>query len=155
LPGWEDNPLSNATERDGILVKVRLDFKGKINDKNFFFRGKSSDRAAEEAREQQLALFRNVPVQGAQIIDLDAGADVYSVYDEFTNTEVAYAPLILTIEADNIESILKFTAREDFRKIEVLDPSSITLNHNEVERILYRVYEEIKELRTWLEKKYK
>ena len=143
----------NKSEREGILVKIRLDFKGKGR-KNFLFKGRSTEKAAEDTREHQLALFRNIPVQGAEILDIDAGNEVYTVFDDLNNSEVAYAPLILTIRADSLESLLKFTARDEFRKIEVLDPSEMILGHNDLERVLYQVYEEIKEVRSSLERRY-
>ena len=144
---------SNA-ELDGILVKVRLDFKARGRDRSFLFKGKHTERAAEDARERQMSLFRNIPLQGAEIIDIDAGTEVYSVFDEAAHTAVAYAPLILTIRADSIESLIKFTTRDEFRKIEVLDPASMTLNHNDIERILYRFFEETQDIRAMLERRY-
>ncbi|MCL2766211.1 MAG: hypothetical protein FWD21_00830 [Peptococcaceae bacterium] len=143
----------NKSEREGILVKVRLDFRGK-GKRNFLFKSRNTEKAAEDTREHQLALFRNIPVQGAEIIDIDAGNEVYTVFDEITNAEVAYAPLILTIRADSLESLIKFIARDEFRKIEVLDPAEIVLNHNDVERVLYQIYEDIKEIRSLMERKY-
>ena len=144
----------NSAERDGILVKVRLDYKARDRDRPFLFKGKHTERAAEDARERQASLFRNIPLQGAEIIDIDAGTEVYSVFDETVNTEVVYAPLLLTIRAENIESLLKFTTRDEFRKVEVLDPASMTLDHSDVERILYRFFEETREIRALVERRY-
>ncbi|MCG9968124.1 hypothetical protein L9W92_08685 [Pelotomaculum terephthalicicum JT] len=144
----------DGVDRNGILVKVRLDFKGTGRTGRFLFGGKTTDKAAEEAREQQLTLFRNVPMQGIHIIDIDVSTEVYTVYDDIANSEVAYAPLVLTIKADSLENIIRFIAREDFRKIEVLDPASISLSHNDIERILFKIYEEMKDFRLWLERKY-
>jgi hypothetical protein len=89
-----------------------------------------------------------------QILDIDVSADVYTVYDDINNSETAYAPLILTIRADALENVIRFITRDDFRKIEVLDPAYITLNHSEIERLLFKVHEEMKESRSRLEKKY-
>lgn len=141
-------------ERDGVLLKVRLDFKGTGKPGRFLFGGKPTDRAAEEAREQQVAVFRNVPIQGIQIVDIDASAEVYTVYDDLTNSDTAYAPLVLTVKADSLENTIRFIARDDFRKIEILDPAYVTLNHSDIERLLFKVYEEMKEFRHRLEKKY-
>lgn len=143
-----------TSDRDGILIKIRLDFKGTGKPGRFLFGGKPTDRAAEEAREQQIAIFRNVPLQGLQIIDIDVSGDVYTVYDDINNSDTAYAPLILTIKADALENIIRFITREDFRKIEILDPAYISLNHSEIERLLFKVHEEMKESRSRLEKKY-
>ncbi|MDD3652784.1 MAG: hypothetical protein PHO01_01170 [Desulfotomaculaceae bacterium] len=141
-------------ERQGILVKVRLDIKGTGKPGRFLFGGKTLDKVAEESREQQLTVFRNVPMQGIHIIDIDCSTEIYTVNDDITNNEIAYAPLELTIKADNLENVIRFITREDFRKIEVLDPASITLNHNEIERLFFKIFEEIKEFRLWLERKY-
>ena len=143
-----------TSDRDGILIKIRLDFKGTGRPGRFLFGGKPTDRAAEEAREQQIAIFRNVPLQGLQIIDIDVSGDVYTVYDDINNSDTAYAPLILTIKADALENIIRFITRDDFRKIEILDPAYISLNHSEIERLLFKVHEEMKESRSRLEKKY-
>lgn len=150
-PLSEDNTVF---DRDGVLFKVRLDFKSNGRPGRLLFGGKPSDKAAEEVREQQVAVFRNIPLQGIQIIDIDVSTDVYSVYDEITNTYAAYAPLVLTVRADNLENIIRFIAREDFRKIEILDPASINLSHSDIERLLFRVHEEMKDYKLRLEKKY-
>lgn len=141
-------------DRNGILVKVRLDFKGTGRPGRFLFGGKPTDKAAEEAREQQVAIFRNVPIQGIHIMDIDVSTEVYTVYDEVTNSETAYAPLVLTIKADSLENVIRFITREDFRKIEVLDPAYISLGHSDIERLLFRVHEELKEFKLRLERKY-
>jgi hypothetical protein len=149
------NQAADSTgDRDGILIKIRLDFRGNGKPGRFLFGGKPTDKAAEEAREQQIAIFRNVPLQGMQIIDIDVSADVYSVYDDLNNTDTAYAPLVLTIKADALENVIRFITRDDFRKIEILDPAHLTLNHSEIERLLYKIHEEMRESRHKLEKKY-
>jgi len=141
-------------DREGILVKIRLDFKGSHKSGRFLFGGKPTDKAAEETREQQVTVFRNVPLQGISIIDIDVEADVYTVFDDITNNDVAYAPLVLTLKADSLENVIKFITREDFRKIEILDPAFITMNHTDMERLLFKVHEEIKEFSLRMEKKY-
>ena len=141
-------------DRNGILAKVRLDFKGDGKPGRLLFGGKPSDKAAEEAREQQVAIFKNVPLHGVQIMDIDLTTEVYTVSDDLTGATTAYAPLVLTIQADSLENIIRFITREDFRKVEILDPAYVTLNHYEIERLLFKVYEETKEYRSRLERKY-
>mgnify|MGYP005869874501 CR=1 FL=1 len=118
-----------------------------------FYGGKSSEKAAEEAREQQVAVFRNVPIQGIRIEDIDLNAEVYNVRDDSSNTEVAYAPVILHLTADSLEDLLRFVVREDFRKVEILDPPNLLLTRYDVERLLFRVHEELRNYKTWLERK--
>ncbi|MCL6638712.1 MAG: hypothetical protein K6T80_03405 [Firmicutes bacterium] len=143
-----------AAGRECIRVRIRLDFKGTGKPGRFIFGGKSTDRAAEEAREHQVSIFRNVPIQGIHIEDIDAGSDVYTVVDEMSRTEVSYAPLILTLSADSLESVIKFIAREDFRKIEMLYPETIALDRFDIERLMFGIHREMNEHRSWLERKY-
>lgn len=143
----------NSGEREGILAKLRLDFKG-IGKPGRLFGGKPTDKAAEEAREQQVAIFRNVPLQGIDIIDIDISQEVYMVYDDVTNSETAFAPLVLTVSADSLEGLVRFITREDFRKVEILDPAFLTLSHSDMERILFRMHEEMKEYKMRLDRKY-
>lgn len=145
---------NNLVDRDGILFKVRLDFKSNSKPGRLLFGGKPSEKTAEELREQQVAIFRNVPMQGIQIMDIDVSIDIYTMYDELENTDAAYAPMVLTVKADNLECMVRFITREDFRKIEILDPASITLSHYELERLLFKVHEEMREYRLRLEKKF-
>lgn len=143
-----DNDLAKAELR----VKIRLDFKGISRPGRLFF-GKSTDKVAEENRDQQLALFRNVPIQGLRIEDINLIGEIYTVYDEQSN-EVAYAPAELTVVAETIEDLLRFMVREDFRRIEILEPGNVVLNRLEVERLLFRINEEFKSLHRRLEQKY-
>lgn len=137
-----------------IKVKIRLDFKGQARPGRFLFGGKPVERVAEETREQQVALLRNVPIQGLHIDDIDMSAEVYTVWDDVNNNEVAYAPVILTITAENLEGLLRFIAREDFRKIEVMEPGRVVLSKSEMERLMFKVYEEIREYLQHIERKY-
>ncbi len=137
-----------------LKVRIRLDIKGQSRPGRFLFGGKPMVKVAEEAREQQVAVFRNVPIQGVHIDDIDMSIDVYTVRDDVRNSEVAYAPVILSITAENIEDLLRFIAREDFRKIEVIEPGGVVLNRHEMERLLFKFHEEMKSQMEHLEKKY-
>ncbi|MFZ5644141.1 MAG: hypothetical protein ACOY46_11170 [Bacillota bacterium] len=137
-----------------IRAKIRIDFKGNAKPGKFFFGGKSVEKMAEEAREQNVAVFRNIPIQGINILDIDIGTEVYTYFDDINNTETAFAPVILDVAADSVEDLLKLIAREDFRKIEVISPQEIALDRIEIERVLFRIAEEIKAYRNNLERKY-
>lgn len=138
----------------GMRVKVRLDYKGYQKPSKFFFGGKNLEEAAEEVREQQVSMLRNVPLQGISIEEVDMSGDVYVVFDEIANADVAFAPVILTISADSLEDIVRFIAREEFKKVEILHPDSMTLSRIEIERVLFRVSEELRGYRMVLERKY-
>lgn len=137
-----------------VRAEIRLDFKGISKPGRLFFGGKNTEKVAEEVREQQVAILRNVPIQGIQIEDIDMSIEVYTVYDDINRNEVAYAPVKLLVVADTLQEVLRFIARDDFQKIEILEPDNIALSKYEIERLLFRVSEEIKTHRIYLERKY-
>ncbi|NLU48817.1 MAG: hypothetical protein GXX09_00160 [Syntrophomonadaceae bacterium] len=135
-----------------LRVKVRFDYKG-IRMGKLFFGGKSVEQVAEETREQKVALLRNVPVQGIHIQDIDMSSDIYTVIDEFTGQPVGYAPVIVTLTADSLDEVVGFIMKEEFRKIEVLEPEQVILNKSDTERLLFKTNEKLKEYRAYLERK--
>lgn len=149
--------MNEATEgifTNQIRAKIRLDFKGVSRRGRFLLGTKPTDKVAEEIREQHVALLRNVPVQGIRIEDVDMGGQIYTVFDESINAEVAYAPVELTIVSDTLESVIRFISREEFRRIEIIAPSGLTLSKVEIERMMFRIHEEIDHVRDWVERKY-
>jgi len=148
----------SVSELDGkkeLKVRIRLDFKGRARPGRFLFGGKPVDKVAEEIREQQVSLFRNIPIQGIRIDDIDVSTDVYTIRDDYTNSEIAYAPVILTLTAENLVDLLHFIAREEFRKIEILEPGHQYLTKYDIERLLFRIHEEFNSYIEHMEKKFK
>lgn len=141
---------SDIIDKD-IKAKVRLDIKGVTRPGRFLFGGKPMDKVAEDAREQQVTLLRNVPVQGIHIDDIDLSMETYTVYDESTNIEVAYAPVMLQLTADSLEDLIRFIMREDFRKIEIHSPTSLSLYRYDIERLIFAIAKELKDYRQHLE----
>jgi hypothetical protein len=137
-----------------IRVKIRLDYKGIHKRGKLFFGGKNTDEVAEEMREQQVSVLRNIPLQGITIEEVDMSGDVYTIFDEIVNSQVAFAPVVLTVSADSLEDLVKFIAREEFRKIEVIEPDNITLGRIDLERMLFKVSEELRGYRIILERKF-
>ncbi len=148
------NRVTGSMADGQFRAKIRLDFRGMSRRGRFLFGTKPTDKVAEEIREQHVALLRNVPVQGIQIEDIDMGGQIYTVYDESINAEVAYAPVELTIVSDALESVLRFISREEFRRIEIIAPPNLTLSRFEIERMFFKVHEEIRQVREWVERKY-
>ncbi|ACX52399.1 hypothetical protein Adeg_1291 [Ammonifex degensii KC4] len=140
------------TEKE-IKARIRFDFRGAGRSGRLFFGGKNIEKAAEEAREQQAAYFRNIPFQGIKVENIDIGQEVYTVFDETLGTEVAYAPLEITVVADGVEDLVRLVFREEFRKIEILSPENVVLSKHELERVFYRIGEEVLRYRQKLEKK--
>ena len=151
IPSEENTAIENIALK--IRVKIRLDFRGTGKPIRFFPGRKSIERIAEENREQQAAIFRNVPIQGVFIEDINMGIDAYTVYDDILNTEVAYAPLELLISTNSLKDIFRFITRDDFRKIDIIDPSIIMFTRYDIEKLLYKVNEEIIKYKIMLERK--
>lgn len=137
-----------------LAVKIRLDFKGVNKPSRFLFGSKNTEKVAEEIREQRVAMLRNVPLQGITITDIDMSGDIYTVLDEKTGDEMAYAPVVLTVQADTIEDILKLTVKEEFRKIEILSPEQIVFSKLDLERILFKMNQQLTEYIANIERKY-
>ncbi len=137
---------------DGIKIKLRLDYMGHGKSTKFL-RGKSVEQMAEEVRQNKISLIRNVPTQGVRIEDIDMSGEIYAVYEEFSGKMVAYAPVLITFYADSIEDAIKFSMKEEFRTIEVLEPSDLTLTKYDIERLLFKVSEELMGYKEYLLKK--
>ncbi|MGI6309072.1 MAG: hypothetical protein ACOX1X_10890 [Dethiobacteria bacterium] len=136
----KEKEIKESHSNTKLKFKIRFDYKGKPKPARFFFGGKKTEDVAQEFREQQVARWRNIPLQGITVENIDPG-EIYNVYDEEIDEEIAYAPLELLVTADSLEDLLRFIFREEFRRIEVLEPSSILLDKKEIERLLFRVNE--------------
>lgn len=148
--------IGNELLTEHIRVRIRLDFRGETKTGRFFFGGKSKELMAETVREQQVALLRNVPLQGVIIEDVDLSLDVYTVGEENgrRHQEIAYAPIILTLRIENIDDLLPLLIKPEFRKIEFLSPENIALHRLDMERLLFRLSQSFQQELKMLEQKY-
>jgi len=133
--------IGNELLTEHVRVRIRLDYSGESRNGRFFFGGKSKEQMAETMREQQVALLRNVPLQGVLIEDVDLSIDVYSVTggEVRRKHEVAYAPIILTLRLENLDDLLPLLIKPEFRKIDFLSPENISLHRLDMERLLFRL----------------
>lgn len=136
-----------------LHLKIRLDYRGEAQNR-FFFGGKTGEKVAEEIRDQKVALMRNVPFQGVTVTDIDMGLETYTVHDEVSGDEIAYAPVNIELMADNIEDVIRFIIKEEFRKVEVIEPQEIVMSKQDLERLIFKINEEMRIYRHSLEKKY-
>ncbi|MFY9141215.1 MAG: hypothetical protein WBJ83_01200 [Thermacetogeniaceae bacterium] len=141
------------TDETKLRLKVRFDYRGEGKQGRLFSRWKEGEEVAEEIREQKAILLRNIPIQGVKIEDVNTNGEVYVVYDETSDREIAYAPVEFVLEADTIEDVIPFLLRDEFRKVEVLSPAQISLDKHQVERIIYKMNEELRTYRLYLEKR--
>jgi len=149
LVGSPDNGDKKIAK--ALKVRLRFDYRGEKT--GGLFGRKSSERVAVEMREHVAALLRNVPRRGITIEEINADLEVYTIYDEETGKEAAFAPLEILVNADKIEDIITFIMRPEFRRIEVIHPEEIKLSNLGLERLLYKVNEELGEFTRALEKK--
>ena len=139
-----------------VRVRIRLDYRGESRSGRFFFGSKSKEQMAESTREQQVAVLRNVPLQGIMIEDVDLSLDVYTVSQgEGRRThDFAYAPIILTLRVENLDDLLPLLIKPEFRKIEFLSPENISLHRLDLERLLFRLSQSFQQELKSLEQKY-
>ncbi len=126
-----------------IHFKVRFDFKGKSKPARFFFGRKNTEEMAHLAREQQVALWKNVPLQGIDILKIST-EETYLVMDEDEGEEVAYAPLVMEIKAITLEDLVIFVVREEFRRLEIIEPEDLKLTRQGLERLFFKFHQAAK-----------
>ena len=130
----------NTADIPMLRFKVRFDYKGPPKPARFFFGKKDTEEVAQEIRDQQLSLWRNIPLQGIHVESIDLG-EIYMIYDEELDDEVAFAPIELVVSADSLEDLIRFIIKDEFRRIEILEPKTITLTSKEMERMLFKTSE--------------
>jgi len=136
-----------------LRLKVRFDYRGTARRGRVLKTGINESQAAEAIREQKANYLRNVPIQGIHIEDIDMSLEVYTVFDDLLNEKAGFAPLTIVVSADSIEDALRFVIKDEFRKVEVLDPAEFHLSRLDIERLLFSVNDEIKTYRTYLQRK--
>ena len=148
--------IGNELLTEHVRVRVRVDYSGESRNGRFFFGGKSKEQMAETMRQQQVALLKNVPLQGILIEDVDLSIDVYSVTekDGRRKHEVAFAPIILTLRIENLDDLLPLLLKPEFRKIDFLSPENVTLHRLDMERLLFRLSQTFQQEIKSLEDKY-
>ncbi len=148
--------IGNELLTEHVRVRIRLDYRGESRTGRFFFGGKSKEQMAETMREQQVALLRNVPLQGVLMEDVDLSLDIYVVseVDGRRTHEVAYAPIIMTLRIENLDDLLPLLIKPEFRKIEFLSPENISLHRLDMERLLFRLSQSFQQEIKLVEQKY-
>lgn len=138
----------DGTAGGPLKARVRLDYQGRSQPYKLFVGAKKAGEVAAENRDREIGLLRNIPLQGIRVLEVDTSPEIYQVADPVTGEDVAFAPVVIQLEADSIEDLVRFILREEFRKIEVLEPEELLLSHYDAERFLYRMGEEMKQLIT-------
>lgn len=136
-----------------IKLRLRLDYMSSGKNSRSIFGKKNIEQLAEDVRQNKVALMRNIPVQGIFIEDIDMSQEVYSIYDEINSKSVAFAPVIITILADSIEDAISFTMKDEFRTVQILEPPEIKLTALQIEKLFFKVNEELLNYRNCLERK--
>ncbi len=127
-----------------IRIRVRFDYRGLPRPARFFFGGKGAREVAEEIREQQSNMWRYVPIQGVKIEDLEF-IELYSVYDDNEEALAVYAPVELSATLDSLEDVLRFVCRDEFRRVEFVEPVQANLTGRDLERLFFRFGETLQQ----------
>ncbi|MGB4444467.1 MAG: hypothetical protein WBJ12_00495 [Dethiobacteria bacterium] len=137
-------PAEEASPAPKIKIRIRFDYRGLPRPPRFFFGGKGAKEVAEEIRQQQANMWRHVPIQGVQIEDLEF-FELYSVYDEIEETLAVYAPVELRAAIDSLEDILRFVCRDEFRRVEFIEPAQLNLSNRDLERLFFKFGETLQQ----------
>ena len=136
----------NPSKKEKIKIRIRMDFRGEEEIGRFFFGSKSSEYMAKKAREEQIELFKNVPIQGIDFEKFDASLDVYFIQEQDNKgrkKEVAYAPVLVTFTADSLEAVIPLLLNKALRKVEIISPENIILEKSVLEGLLYTFHKQI------------
>lgn len=136
-----------------IRMRVRFDYVAEAKTSRRLFAGKGGDEQAEELRQHKIALIRNVPVQGVNIEEIDMSKEIYTICDEYTNRLSTCAPVTITFSVETLEDAVKFVMKDEFRTIEILEPTHIDIGRIEMERLFSKINEGLQAYRSSLEKK--
>ena len=136
-----------------LKFKMRLDFVAESKSGRLFFGNRGSVEQAEELREQKVSLLRNIPVQGIIIEHIDMDHEIYTIIDEYSNKVSYYAPVSILFSADSLENAVRFTMKEEFRTVEMVDPDQIILSQMETVRLIQNVNEELLNFKRVLERR--
>ena len=131
---------SNLDCQGKIRAKIRFDYRGTPRPPRFIFGGKGSKDVAEELRDQQAAMWRNVPLQGTQVDGIEY-LDIYTVFERSEEADISYAPIELLVQFDSIEDCLRFVCCEEFKRLQIISPNYINLSSRELERVLFKISE--------------
>ncbi|NMA69385.1 MAG: hypothetical protein GX958_08205 [Desulfitobacterium sp.] len=133
--------IGNEVLTEHIRVKIRLDYRGEGRSSRFIFGNRRGEEIVEQIREQEVALLRNVPMQGLFLEDIDLSIDPYTVNesDGRRKREVTYAPVVITLRFENIDDLLPLVTKPEFRKIEFLSPENLNIHRLDIERLFFRV----------------
>ncbi len=137
-------PEEESAPAPRIKIRVRFDYRGLPRPARFFFGGRGAKEVAEELRQQQANMWRHVPIQGVKIEDIEF-LELYTVYDDLEETHAVYAPVELRATIDTLGDMLRFAIREEFRRVEFIDPESLTLTNRDLERLFFKFGETLQQ----------
>ena len=133
-------------KKDKLRIRIRMDFRGEEEIGRFFFGSKSSEFMAKKARDEQIELLKNIPIQGIDFEKFDASLDVYFIQEQDKKgrkKEIAYAPVLITFTADRLEDVIPLLTNRTLRKVEIISPEKITLEKSALEGLLYSFHKQI------------
>lgn len=142
---WVEEKVPDVKGLKKIRLRVRYDYRGTTARGRFFFGKKTTEEVAEEIREQKMMLWQSIPMQGIQVEDIKV-LDIYTFieYHDGVDEEVSYAPIEITITADSLEDCIHVISREEFRRVAILEPTSMQLDARDIEKLFFKFSQYIK-----------
>lgn len=125
--------------RTSIRARIRLDFRGEEGRQSLLSGRIRAEKAAENSRQRQASVLKNLPWQGVTLEEIEANQEVYTIPTAERGEKVAYAPVELLVKADSLEDLVPFILREEFRKIKILDPEEMVFSNYDVERAIFKM----------------
>lgn len=132
--------LVNSKETTMLKCKLRFDIPGSNHTPKLFFGGNDSTALAKQNRLKEVNLLKNMPLQGITFEKISSDGEIYTV--EEGNVTTAYAPIEVILYANFIEDMVPLILKDSFRRIEILEPTEISLDKFQGERLLVRIVKE-------------
>lgn len=132
------------TSDERVRARIRFDFRGARKPNRFLLGSRDPEEVAGEIREREAILLQKVPIQGIRIENIDISAECFRVTDPVTGEDLAYAPAQVVVDADSVEDLARFTLRNEFRTIDIMEPEHLCLSNRDMGRLLFKVGEEMR-----------
>ncbi|QNO13543.1 hypothetical protein HYG86_01550 [Alkalicella caledoniensis] len=126
-----------------LKCKLRFDVPAVVQTPKLFFGSSDNKAMAKQNRLKEVNLLKNLPLQGITYEKISSDGEIY-ILDE-DNSQVAYAPIEVILNADFLEDLLPLILRDSFRRVEILEPSDLSLDKFQGERLLVRMVKEYNE----------
>lgn len=126
-----------------VKCRLRFDVQGAVQSPKLFFKSTDSQALAKENRLKEVNILKNMPPQGIVYEKISSDGEIYILEED--NIQMAYAPIEVILKADFLEDLLPLILKDSFRRVEIIEPSDLSLDKYQGERLLLRMVKEYNE----------